>query len=100
MLSSPLFHLHPLTRTQTHEELKHVNLIHFFEYFSGSSWKAIKVIDTLYVGGLSVKSLTSAADYKVNFQFGCQTSETGEKEKEAEAEGKAEEVKGISLLVS
>lgn len=46
-------------------------------YSEGSSWKAIKVIDKLWVGGLNVHSVPGASEYSIDFLFGCQTSETG-----------------------
>ena len=46
-------------------------------YSEGSSWKAIKVVDKLWVGGLVESDVSGALDYTVDFLFGCQTSETG-----------------------
>ncbi len=46
-------------------------------YAEGSSWKAYKVEDSLWVGGLTLADVPRASDMKVNFTFGCQTSETG-----------------------
>ena len=46
-------------------------------YSEGSSWRAIKVVDKLWVGGLDKNSIPDASLYSVNFLFGCQTSETG-----------------------
>lgn len=46
-------------------------------YSEGSSWHAYKVEDKLWVGGLSRDLIPKGDDYKVDFMFGCQTSETG-----------------------
>jgi hypothetical protein len=46
-------------------------------YSEGSSWKAYKVIDEVYVGGMSSEMIPTASEYKINMTFGCQTSETG-----------------------
>ena len=46
-------------------------------YSEGSSWRAIKVVDKLWVGGLDRASVSSAPAYSIDFLFGCQTSETG-----------------------
>ena len=41
-------------------------------YSEGSSWKAIKVVDKLWVGGLVDTDVAGAYDYTVDFLFGCQ----------------------------
>lgn len=41
-------------------------------YSEGSSWKAIKVVDKLWVGGLVQSDVSGALDYTVDFLFGCQ----------------------------
>ena len=46
-------------------------------YSEGSSWRAIKVVDRFWVGGLDSATLPDAASYAIDFLFGCQTSETG-----------------------
>jgi hypothetical protein len=46
-------------------------------YSEGSSWHAYKVEDKLWVGGLSRSEIPKGNDYQVDFNFGCQTSETG-----------------------
>jgi hypothetical protein len=46
-------------------------------YSEGSSWKAYKVKDKLWVGGLTSTMVPKASDYSTNFQFACLTSETG-----------------------
>mmetsp|Transcript_4033 Transcript_4033/g.6044 ORF Transcript_4033/g.6044 Transcript_4033/m.6044 type:complete len:375 (-) Transcript_4033:95-1219(-) len=46
-------------------------------YTEGSSWKAFKVVDKLWVGGADVAASPGASNYSIDFQFGCQTSETG-----------------------
>ena len=46
------------------------------------------------MGGLSVEALPSAKDYMVNFQFGCQTSETGEGEVERQRKGEGGGTRG------
>lgn len=46
-------------------------------YAEGSSWKAFKVIDKLWVGGTEENVIPGANHYSVDFIFGCQTSETG-----------------------
>ena len=38
---------------------------------------AFKVVDKLWVGGSDVEAAPGASNYSINFQFGCQTSETG-----------------------
>ena len=45
-------------------------------YSEGSSWKAFKVVDKFWVGGVDVKQL-DGGDKAIDFMFGCQTSETG-----------------------
>ena len=47
------------------------------ECSEGSSWHAYKVMDKLWMGGDSSESMVSGPDYSVDFQFGCQDSETG-----------------------
>ena len=46
-------------------------------YSEGSSWHAYRVKDKLWAGGQSHTSLMSAADWSIDFQFGCEDSETG-----------------------
>ena len=46
-------------------------------YSEGSSWKAYKVTDKLWVGGLTASLVKSGDKYQIDFTFGCQTSETG-----------------------
>lgn len=46
-------------------------------YSEGSSWRAFKVVDQVYVGALEKQLMPSASSYNVPFEFGCQTSETG-----------------------
>ena len=46
-------------------------------YSEGSSWKAYKVTDTVYVGGIDYEMIPEAKKYSVNFTFGCQSSVTG-----------------------
>lgn len=46
-------------------------------YSEGSSWRAFKVSDKLWVSGLNVLTVPSSEQYSVKFTFGCQTSETG-----------------------
>lgn len=46
-------------------------------YSEGSSWRAYKVIDKVYIGGVMRALVTSASTYSVDFTFGCQTFETG-----------------------
>ena len=46
-------------------------------YSEGSSWRAFKVIDKLWVGGLSLTQVPGGPSYSIDFLFGCQTSETG-----------------------
>ena len=46
-------------------------------YSEGSSWRAIKVVDKIWLGGLGIIEVPGADAYSMNFQFGCQTSETG-----------------------
>ena len=46
-------------------------------YSEGSSWKAFKVVDKLWVGGLTPTIIKNAPSYSINFEFGCQTAETG-----------------------
>jgi len=46
-------------------------------YAEGSSWRAFKVMDKLWVGGAEENVIPGANHYAVNFIFGCQTSETG-----------------------
>eukprot|EP00602_Paraphysomonas_sp_CaronLab_P002359 CAMPEP_0185031664 /NCGR_PEP_ID=MMETSP1103-20130426/19253_1 /TAXON_ID=36769 /ORGANISM="Paraphysomonas bandaiensis, Strain Caron Lab Isolate" /LENGTH=700 /DNA_ID=CAMNT_0027567257 /DNA_START=346 /DNA_END=2449 /DNA_ORIENTATION=- len=43
----------------------------------GSSWKAYKVTDKLWVGGLTEGLVKDAQNLAIDFLFGCQTSETG-----------------------
>ena len=46
-------------------------------YSEGSSWKAYKVVDKLWVGGIMPALVPNATKYTTDFSFGCQTSETG-----------------------
>lgn len=46
-------------------------------YSEGSSWKAFKITDRVYIGGLTIDMVSSASKYTVDFSFGCQTYETG-----------------------
>jgi hypothetical protein len=46
-------------------------------YSEGSSWRAFKMTDRLYIGGLTIDMVSSAHKYSVDFSFGCQTFETG-----------------------
>jgi len=46
-------------------------------YSEGSTWKAVKIKDKLFIGGESLQDLPAASSYAVDFVFGCQTSETG-----------------------
>lgn len=48
-------------------------------YSEGSSWRAYKIIDEVYLGGLDVATTleSDSYKYKVNLTFGCQMSETG-----------------------
>jgi hypothetical protein len=42
-----------------------------------SSWDAFKVKDNVYIGGAHIANIPSASNYSINFEFGCQESETG-----------------------
>ncbi len=46
-------------------------------YSEGSSWRAYKVVDKLWVGGIGKETVPTGSKYTVDFMFGCQTSETG-----------------------
>ncbi len=46
-------------------------------YSEGSSWKAFKVTDKLWVSGLNAFVVPGAESYSVDFTFGCQSYETG-----------------------
>jgi hypothetical protein len=46
-------------------------------YSEGSSWQAFKVKDVVYIGAESNGQIPIATKYTVNFEFGCQSSETG-----------------------
>ena len=46
-------------------------------YTEGSSWKAFKVRDKLWVGSINPTLVPNAQNYTMDFEFGCQTSETG-----------------------
>jgi hypothetical protein len=46
-------------------------------YSEGSSWRAYRVEDQVYVGGLTDVLTPGASKYAVSFTFGCQTYETG-----------------------
>lgn len=45
--------------------------------FSGSSWNAFKVVDKVMLGGESPSSLSHQKTSPIDFEFGCQESETG-----------------------
>jgi len=51
----------------------------FFQqsYSEGSSWHAFKVSDKVWMGGKTINAINKASHSSVNFQFGCQDSETG-----------------------
>jgi hypothetical protein len=65
--------------SSTKEVLKCSNdLCNFGQSYSeGSSWRAYKVKDQLWVGGQDADTVPTGNKYAVNFMFGCQTSETG-----------------------
>lgn len=46
-------------------------------YSEGSSWKAYRVQDKLWVGGISPELVPKANNYTIDFEFGCQSSATG-----------------------
>lgn len=46
-------------------------------YAEGSSWKAYKVKDEVYLAGGSTEDNRHASEFKLNMTFGCQTYETG-----------------------
>lgn len=46
-------------------------------YSEGSSWQAYKVRDVVWIGGEQPNQMPHAAKYSINFEFGCQSSETG-----------------------
>lgn len=46
-------------------------------YSEGSSWHAFKVKDMVYMGGESARSIIGAEKWALEFEFGCQDSETG-----------------------
>lgn len=46
-------------------------------YSEGSSWKAYKVRDTVYLAGGRKDDNRHATDFKINMTFGCQVSQTG-----------------------
>ncbi len=46
-------------------------------YSEGSSWKAFKVHDKFWVGGLTNAQVVKGPNHAIDFMFGCQTSETG-----------------------
>lgn len=46
-------------------------------YSEGSSWKAFKVHDKFWVGGLTTSQVAHGEEHSIDFMFGCQTSETG-----------------------
>ena len=46
-------------------------------YSEGSSWRAYKVVDKLWVGGIGQDTVPKGAQYGIDFMFGCQISETG-----------------------
>ena len=46
-------------------------------YSEGSSWNAFKVQDKLWMGGQNIEHIPSANKWSINFDFGCQDSETG-----------------------
>lgn len=46
-------------------------------YSEGSSWKAYKVKDEVYLAGGGPNDNRHATEFRLNFTFGCQTYETG-----------------------
>lgn len=46
-------------------------------YSEGSSWNAFKVKDLVWFGGQLVESIPQGNQWSINFEFGCQDSETG-----------------------
>eukprot|EP01041_Mallomonas_annulata_P005595 gene5595-11281_t len=46
-------------------------------YTEGSSWKAFKVRDKIWMGGIGKDMITDADKWTFDFTFGCQSSETG-----------------------
>lgn len=46
-------------------------------YSEGSSWRAFKLLDLVYVGAIQIDMINNAPQYAVEFTFGCQTYETG-----------------------
>eukprot|EP01038_Epipyxis_sp_PR26KG_P007871 gene7871-10685_t len=46
-------------------------------YTEGSSWRAVKITDKLWVGGAGPTLIPHVDSYAVDFMFGCQSSETG-----------------------
>lgn len=46
-------------------------------YSEGSSWKAYRVTDKLWVSGIAPELVPGASNYAIDFEFGCQTSATG-----------------------
>ena len=43
----------------------------------GSSWHAYRIKDKLWAGGASHTAIRTAPDWSIDFQFGCEDSETG-----------------------
>lgn len=46
-------------------------------YSEGSTWKAFKVVDKVFVGGVLPSIVPDANKYAIELTFGCQTFETG-----------------------
>lgn len=46
-------------------------------YSEGSSWHAFKVKDRVYIGGERYSDIPITRNNSINFEFGCQESETG-----------------------
>ena len=46
-------------------------------YSEGSSWKAHKIIDEVWVGGSTVNMVSEGGKLSTKFTFGCMQSETG-----------------------
>lgn len=64
-----------LSATQQHIKCGLRNCFLSQSYSEGSSWKATKMQDVVFVGGETVED--DASLFSVNMTFGCQTSETG-----------------------
>ena len=46
-------------------------------YSEGSSWKAYKLTDKLWIGGLTPNMVPGAETLSIDYPLACQTSETG-----------------------